>query len=45
VELAKKYSSEDSAGFVNGILDQVLKHDPRLEEKRVQLAIEAGDRL
>jgi len=25
VELAKKFSSEDSGGFVNGILDSVRK--------------------
>jgi transcription antitermination factor NusB len=26
IELAKKYSTEQSAGFVNGVLDAVLKH-------------------
>lgn len=25
LEIAKKYSSTDSAGFINGVLDQVLK--------------------
>ncbi len=45
IELAKRFADDETKRFVNGILDQVLKHDPRLEEKRVQLAIEAGDRL
>jgi len=32
VELAKKFSSEDAAGFVNGILDAVYKENaPKAE--------------
>lgn len=38
IELAKRFADDETKRFVNGILDQVLKHDPRLEEKRAELA-------
>ncbi|MBM4122539.1 MAG: transcription antitermination factor NusB [Nitrospira sp.] len=34
IELAKRFADDETKKFVNGILDQVLKSDPRLEEKR-----------
>ncbi|TAJ22801.1 MAG: transcription antitermination factor NusB [Nitrospirae bacterium] len=37
IELAKRFADEETKKFVNGILDQVLKSDPRLEVKRVEL--------
>ncbi len=38
IELAKRFADDETKRFVNGILDQVLKHDPRLEDKRVEAA-------
>ncbi len=35
IELAKRFADDEAKKFVNGILDQVLKSDPRLEDKRV----------
>ena len=32
IELAKKYSTDDSSGFVNGILDSVYKQNLKLKE-------------
>lgn len=32
VELAKEMGSENSPGFVNGVLGSIIKDDPRLEE-------------
>ncbi len=37
LELAKRFADEETKKFVNGILDQVLKSDPRLEVKRAEL--------
>lgn len=34
LQLAKSFADDDAKSFVNGILDRILKHDPRLEEKR-----------
>ncbi len=34
LQLAKSFADEDAKRFVNGILDKILNHDPRLEEKR-----------
>jgi N utilization substance protein B len=34
IELAKRFADDQTKKFVNGILDQVLKSDPRLEDKR-----------
>jgi transcription termination factor NusB len=33
IELAKKFSSEDSSGFINGILDAILKEQKAAAEK------------
>ncbi|MGH7262288.1 MAG: transcription antitermination factor NusB, partial [Nitrospiraceae bacterium] len=41
IELAKQFADDEAKRFVNGILDKVLKDDPRLQEKRAELA-EAG---
>jgi N utilization substance protein B len=41
IELAKQFADDETKRFVNGILDKVLKDDPRLQEKRAELA-EAG---
>ena len=38
LQLAKSFADEDTKRFVNGILDKILKHDPRLEEKRALLS-------
>jgi N utilization substance protein B len=38
VELAKRFADDETKKFVNGILDQVLKSDPRLEAKRTESA-------
>ena len=34
IEIAKKYGSEESGGFVNGVLDNVLRTEPGLDGKR-----------
>ncbi len=34
IELAKSFGDDDASKFVNGILDQVLTKEPRLESKR-----------
>lgn len=34
LQLAKSFADDDAKRFVNGILDKILKHDPRLEQKR-----------
>ncbi len=36
IELAKSFGDDDASKFVNGILDQVLAKDPRLEAKRAE---------
>jgi len=41
IELAKQFADDETRKFVNGILDKVLRDDPRLEGKRAELA-EAG---
>jgi N utilization substance protein B len=41
IELAKLFADDEAKRFVNGILDKVLKDDPRLADKRAELA-EAG---
>ena len=38
LQLAKSFADDDAKRFVNGILDKILKHDPRLETKRVVLS-------
>ena len=42
IELAKAFADDEAKGFVNGILDHVLKDDPRLQAKRAELAAEAA---
>ena len=42
IELAKEFADDETKRFVNGILDQVLKDDPRLDAKRAELAAEAA---
>lgn len=38
LELAKNFADDETRRFVNGILDQLIKHDARLEPKRNALA-------
>lgn len=38
LELAKNFADDETRRFVNGILDQLIKHDARLEPKRSALA-------
>jgi len=38
IELAKQFADDETKRFVNGILDKVLKDDPKLEGKRADLA-------
>lgn len=41
VELAKEMGSENSPGFINGVLGSVIKNDPRLEEKEESPKLES----
>lgn len=34
IEIAKKYGTVESGAFVNGILDNIVKHDPAVTETR-----------
>ena len=38
LELAKNFADDETRRFVNGVLDQLIKHDARLEPKRSDLA-------
>jgi len=38
IEIAKRYGSEESGAFVNGILDRIVKSDERLQSKRLATA-------
>ena len=38
LQLAKSFADDDAKRFVNGILDKILKHDPRLKAKRAVLS-------
>jgi N utilization substance protein B len=38
IEIAKRYGSEESGAFVNGILDRIVKSDERLQSKRLAIA-------
>ncbi len=40
LELAKRFADDEAKKFVNGVLDQVLKSDPRLEAKRAEVMAE-----
>jgi N utilization substance protein B len=42
IELAKRFADDETRKFVNGVLDQVLKGDPRLQNKREEMAADAG---
>lgn len=42
IELAKSFADDETKRFVNGILDNILKGDPRLEAKRLEMAAEAS---
>ncbi|HZS12305.1 MAG TPA: transcription antitermination factor NusB [Nitrospirales bacterium] len=44
VELAKQFADDETKKFVNGILDNVIKGDPRLEEKRADMDEPAGSK-
>jgi len=37
LQLAKSFADDDAKRFVNGILDKILKQDPRLEHKRTMI--------
>ena len=37
LQLAKSFADDDAKRFINGILDRILKQDPRLQEKRVAM--------
>lgn len=41
LELARLFADEEARRFVNGILDRVLREDPRLEAKRAEMAADA----
>jgi N utilization substance protein B len=41
IELAKRFADDETKGFVNGILDSILKKEPRLQDKRAELEREA----
>jgi N utilization substance protein B len=36
IELAKKFADDEAKSFINGVLDKILKDDPRLEPKRAE---------
>jgi N utilization substance protein B len=38
IEIAKRYGSQESGAFVNGILDRIVKSDARLQTKRLATA-------
>ncbi len=45
IELARVFADDEARGFVNGILDRVLKEDLRLEKKRTDMAaLPTGER-
>ncbi len=39
IQLTKCFADDETRRFVNGILDQLIKTDPRLESKRLALAL------
>lgn len=43
IEIAKKYGGEDSGSFVNGILDDIVKHDPGVTAQREAERVHASD--
>ena len=38
LQLAKSFADDDAKRFVNGILDKILKQDPRLKAKRALIS-------
>lgn len=44
IELAKRFADDETKKFVNGILDGILKEEPRLGMKRAELAADAAGR-
>jgi N utilization substance protein B len=42
IEIAKKYGSVDSGAFVNGILDDIVKHEPGVMTQREAARVDAG---
>lgn len=42
IEIAKKYGSVDSGAFVNGILDDIVKHEPGVMAQREAERVDAG---
>jgi N utilization substance protein B len=42
IEIAKKYGSVDSGAFVNGILDDIVKHDPGVMAQRETERVDAS---
>jgi N utilization substance protein B len=43
IELAKRFADDETKRFVNGVLDQILKQDSRLETKRAEFALKSGE--
>jgi N utilization substance protein B len=43
IDIAKKYGGEDSGAFVNGILDDIVKHDPGVMAQREAERVHASD--
>lgn len=43
IELTKRFADEETGRFVNGVLDHLIKTDPRLDPKRVALTLEQED--
>jgi N utilization substance protein B len=38
IEIAKRFGSEESGAFINGILDKIIKSEERLQSKRLATA-------
>jgi N utilization substance protein B len=38
IEIAKRFGSEESGAFINGILDRIMKSEDRLQPKRLATA-------
>lgn len=43
IEIAKKYGTDESGSFVNGILDHIVKHDPAVTAQRDAERSHAGN--
>lgn len=42
IELAKKFADDEAKSFINGVLDKILKEDPRLESKRKEITVDTA---